>query len=52
MTTRQRALAQVLAFILCALVFLSVACDDGQGVYEQGGRQWITGQDGLPREWK
>lgn len=51
MTTRQRALAKVALFVLCALLFVNLACNDAP-TYEHGGRNWTTGSDGLPREWK
>ena len=51
MTTRQRALAKVALVVLCALLFVNLACADAPA-YEQGGRNSTTGSDGLPREWK
>lgn len=54
MTTKRRSaiLAWLRVIALIALIVLpGVACSDAPGVYDAGGRQYINGSDGLPREW-
>ena len=45
-----RAWLRVLSLVFL-IVLPTIACADAPH-YESGGREWTTGSDGLPREWR
>lgn len=50
MSNVARAWLRVLSLVFL-IVLPTIACADAPH-YESGGREWTTGSDGLPREWK